>query len=344
MESALERARDALTKLDAATSGAFDSEARGFAWFAAISDPAVRVVRSNQVIELIGTSRSHLDAVADAARAVAELVGPNGRVMPSVDDAEAIAEQDRVWVEITDGLRAAGSLFDVLGGLATLFLGLAHPPTRADYRHLRDCAPLPAEAADTQRRAAESLKSSVSDALHQGPAGWFEWTLESRNAMVHRGRAMATWFPAAAGVPSEKLFVVTEKPPHQLLRYYPRLRRMPDLSDAETVLAGARYQDLYLNESAQETLRGLAERSALLVTAVAKVLLSTLDTLDGFFWPEEQWALQERGNRSARADAFTGFDEDGMPINADAIVMNPQTAERLLAAENVRRERRSGSS
>lgn len=61
-------------------------------------------------------------------QAVRLLVGPNGRTMPTPEDGPARQVTERIYVEITNALRAAGSALDVLGGLTVPFLGLPVSP------------------------------------------------------------------------------------------------------------------------------------------------------------------------------------------------------------------------
>jgi hypothetical protein len=130
---------------------------------------------------------------------VRDLVGPNGRTMPLPNEVEARAELERIHVEITDALRAAVSLLDVLGGLTVLFLGLPVSPPFADSRHLLSSRPDPEAPSDKQRLAVAVFREAVDAAVGVGPTGWVAWTLESRNAMVHRGRAIAIWLPVRPG-------------------------------------------------------------------------------------------------------------------------------------------------
>jgi hypothetical protein len=331
----LDRAQTSLTQLDDALAEAFDREQHGFSWYASIQDPKVQVVRSNQLISLVDAADSHLDALGDAAQQLREVVGPNGLTMPAVDDADERAKHVRVSVEITDGLRAAGSLLDVLGGMSVLLLGLPVAPTYADSRHLLRTGPAPAGAPEAQAQAIERADEVVAGAVQAGPPGWIEWTVESRNAMVHRGRAISSWLPVPAPVDRGRIVVVADTEPHRLMRYFPHLRRMPDLSDAETVLRGVEYRDMFLNEPAQDTLDGLREQAAALTAAVVDEFRDGLGNLGDFAWPAE-WGLAERTSRAGEADAFNGFDPARPAPATDAIFLNPRTAERLFAAEEIR--------
>src|SRR5947208_3530648 len=98
-----------LDRLGSALVDAFDPELYGLPWYASIDDRVVRAVRSNQAIGLVDAAVSHLGALGEAARQVRELVGPNGRTIPTPAEVEARSEMERIPVEITDALRAIGS-------------------------------------------------------------------------------------------------------------------------------------------------------------------------------------------------------------------------------------------
>jgi hypothetical protein len=292
----------------------------------------------NQAIGLVDAAVSHLGALGEAARQVRELVGPNGRTMPTPEEVEARSEMEHIHVEITDGLRAAGSLLDVLGGLTVLFLGLPVSPPRADSRQLLSCEPAPAAPSDQQRAAVDRVREAVSGAVRGGPAGWVEWTLESRNAMVHRGRAITMFLPVPTGTNRAQIVVVTEMKPMQVIRQFPHLRRQPDLSDAESVLSGRQLEDTLLGEPAQDTLDGLHDHMSALTATVVAALHDLIGDLATFAWPSERWAIAQRSARAILSDEFSGFVANPPPINLDALGLHPREAKRLGVMELLRRE------
>ncbi len=85
-------------------------------------------------------------------QAVRLLVGPNGRTMPTPEDGPARQVTERIYVEITNALRAAGSALDVLGGLTVPFLGLPVSPPFADTRRLLRCEPVSTGGPPKERR------------------------------------------------------------------------------------------------------------------------------------------------------------------------------------------------
>src|SRR5690242_15262920 len=108
MTEELAAARRCLTRLGDALDDAFDPDVYGLRWYGSIEDRVTRAVRSNQVIGLVEAAEAHLDALAIATAEVRGLVGPNGRTMPTPTEVDQRAELDRVYVETTDALRAAG--------------------------------------------------------------------------------------------------------------------------------------------------------------------------------------------------------------------------------------------
>jgi hypothetical protein len=338
MSTAHADALDGLARLGAALADAFDPDVYGLPWYASIDDRVVRAVRSNQAIGLVDAAVSHLGALGEAARQVRELVGPNGRTMPTPVEVEARSEMERIHVEITDALRAAGSLLDVLGGLAVLFLGLPVSPPFADSRQLLECRPDPITPSDEQRMAIERFREAVEGVLAAGPTGWVAWTVESRNAMVHRGRAIAMFLPVPTGTDRAQIVVVTEMDPMQVIRQFPHLRRQPDLSDAESVLSGRQLGDTLLGEPAQDTLDGLHDHMSALATTVVAALHDLIGDLATFVWPSERWAIGQRSARAILAEEFSGFVADPPQINLDALVLHPREAKRLGVMELLRRE------
>jgi hypothetical protein len=328
----------ALARLEAALVDAFDPGIYGLPWYVSIEDRVVRAVRSNQAIGLVDAAVSHVGALGESARQVRDLVGHNGRTMPLPNEVEARAELERIHVEITDALRAAGSLLDVLGGLTVLFLGLPVSPPFAESRHLLSCRPEPEAPSEEQRLAVLRFREAVDAAVRVGPTGWVAWTLESRNAMVHRGRAIAMWLPMPTRAERHPIFVVTDMDRVRVLRQFPYLRRQPDLSDAESALSGRKLDDTLLREPAQDTLDGLRNHMSALTAAVVAALLELIADLATFVWPTERWAIAERSSRALLADEFSGFGDDPAPISLDAIVLNSREAKRLSVMEQLRRE------
>ena len=329
----------ALAELERKLVDAFEPEIYGFPWYTSIEDAATRAVRSNQAITLTDAAVAHLEALADAADQLRELVGHNGRVMPTPAETEERRQLDRVQVEITDGLRAAGSLLDTLGGLTVLFLGLPVAPPRADSQQLLTCEPSPRNPTAEQCEAVERVTNGLNTALSQGPEGWLDWTVEARNAMVHRGRSLTSWLPVPTRVDRSRIVVVTNMTPQRVVRTFPHLPRFPDLSDAEIVLNGGEYADRYLREPAQDTFDGLALHCSAVAASVANVLAGLSDELSGFTWPSTEWALRPRTARARRADAFHGFDPAAPAAELSGLVLSPRDAKRLTTMERLRLQR-----
>src|SRR5437867_1715519 len=79
-----------------------------------------------------------------------------------------------------------------------------------DGRELLQRRPEPATPSDEQRMAIERFREAVGGVVAAGPTGWVAWTVESRNAMVHRGRALASWLPVPSRLGSRPIIVVTD--------------------------------------------------------------------------------------------------------------------------------------
>jgi hypothetical protein len=328
-----EKSPGGLPRLGALLDASFDPDQFGFPWYGRIEDRAVRAVRSNQAMSLVDAASAHAQALTEAARQVRDLVGPNGRTMPTPQEVEERRNLQRIQVEITDALRAAGSLLDVLGGLVVLFLGLPVNPSFANSTHLLSCKPEPSYPSEAQAKAVENFRGVA----RVEPPGWIEWTAESRNALVHRGKSMSFWMPVPRRS-ERRLFVMTDMAPHRVTRQFPHLLRQPDLSDAESVLRGGGFEDVYLREPAQDTLDGLGRQCSTIAAVVAEALCDLVESMGDFSWPTQEWGLQPRSKRADAADAFRGFNPAHPPAS-DALLMNPRDAKRLLPLERLRRER-----
>ncbi len=331
----------ALSRFEALANGAIDPDSYGLSWYASIEDAAVRAVRSAQVIATIRAIRSHLEALTLGAADVRRLIGPNGRTVTGSSPEELV----RINTGISNTLQSAGSLLDVLGALATLSTGIAVDPSAADSRHLLNENLGIEPAAAAQRALLQAMRDAIGAPDGTDPAGWISWTIELRNALVHRGSMMAMWCPARTRTTGPPIAVVSKEPPHHLTRQFPHLRRRPDLTDAETILLGLRMEDLVVREPAQQTLDGLAGRCAEVVVSIMDLITATLPQLSAFSWPQRAWRLKaERRPRAQRADAFEGFAVDASFTIGSTLTLNSGDAQRLLLVERLRSARHAEAS
>lgn len=144
--------------------------------------------------------------------------------------------------------------------------------------------------------------------------GWLAWSLEMRNAVVHRGRLLRTWLnrpPRRSGAP---LLVRTDTDAVYLMRMEPHLRRSPWLPDMHALTAQDRpATDLWLPEPTQRTLAHVRDGTVRVVERAARELTTVWDSgMPDFVWPTDKWDLARRddGWRVALAAEFAGFEPD----------------------------------
>jgi hypothetical protein len=318
-------------------------ESWGYAQLADLADVQQRGIVSDQILTTGDAVETNLREAAEHAAAFISLVGPNGRRMPDPNRPRELQEMLDLDRELVGFFRAAGSLLDCLAGAAIGTLRLPLSIHRADAGALGRLARLAAAAQGDSALAWDRAAAAVEAVRGAPPEGWFEWTLEMRNAVVHRARQLRIWLPRATRRPGQpQLIVPTDQPPHRLLRYEPHLRRRPWLPDLGALGAAGRASDNWLPEPATVTLRGILDRLEQMVESVTEVLLEVWDDVGSgrlqLQTPVADWAVDHGSPawRVAAAGAFLGFEPDTQSPPLTAMVMNPREARRMQIAERLR--------
>jgi hypothetical protein len=223
-------------------------------------------------------------------------------------------------------IRALASALDCLAGVVVGVAALSHSILKADFTKARNILGKINGAANAgasmQAQFAARLEGAISDA---GPAGWLDWTLDFRNMLVHRGRRLEHGqflrrTPVLLGPDGEELLRA---------RRVSHLPRDPGRSDVEVFLNTP--WDLVLHESAERTLEGLMNSTAILLETTAKDLLA--------FW---QWrrahpgdlgqpAAQWKNGPSTESTGFDGYAPGSLELKLGIGSMHPITARRLHA-------------
>lgn len=152
-------------------------------------------------------------------------------------------------------LRAAGSILDTLAGVVVGIGGLDTSLPKADLGKLQPFSSgvdypgtqvrgnlhLPHDVLRPGDRRGEYLRAVRSSLLHAGPAGWLDWTLWSRHALVHRAARI------------EMLFLETD------ITLRRPLPRQPDHSQVHGIRTTSNPTELLLEEDALVTLTGVVE-------------------------------------------------------------------------------------
>lgn len=317
----------------------YDPQVWGFAVYSII-DERQRALASDLLISSLDGVGSNLIHLALAVRDHQALVGPNGRTMPGPDTTmDERVESVAIERHAADAFRAIGSVLDCLSAAAILTLGIPAPVQRAEGSWLlRQDHGVGGTASEDQADALAAFEEEL--ARHLGrPGGWLAWTLEMRNAVVHR-RLIGLWLPHGGrrpGVP--QIVVPAAMPLHHLLRMKPHLRRRPWLADMHALGGTDDAAGLWLSEPGPVTLACLRQRILELVNGLCRVLSATWKNVDEtWHWPVEQWDLEARdgGTRLEAASAFAGFEPNYKIPPLTSIRMSPRDAKRAALAERLR--------
>ncbi len=246
--------------------------------------------------------------------------------------------------ELVGFFRAAGSVLDCLAAVSIVVLRLPVSIKRASGDSLVDLARRASQAEDPEKVCWERTAQAFETQRHANPAGWFDWTLEMRNAVVHRARQLRTWLPRPSTVvPAEqRLRVATGTPQHRLMRDELHLRRSPWLADLDALSSAIAAADNWLPEPAPRTVLGILERELALTEAVVATLASTWDEVAcgtvELSSPADSWAPRDLSDRAKEASHFKGFDPGYEVPPLTSIVMHPREATRAQIAEGLRQE------
>ncbi len=206
--------------------------------YGSIADTTQRAVASDLLVSLLDGAKTALLDLALASARYGELLGANGRTMPgpmtSIDDRVALAQMESAS---TEAFRALGSAFDCLAALVVLIVGVPAPVQRAEGSWLIQ-RPTGSPIAPAQDVAWTAVHDAVA-ASAADPPGWLAWALETRNAVVHRGKLLRTWMMRPGRRPgTPQLWIRTETPTHYLIRVEEHLRRRPWLPDMHALIEG----------------------------------------------------------------------------------------------------------
>jgi hypothetical protein len=317
-------------------------EAMGFIGLADIADERLRAIASDLLLASVGGIETNLREASEHAGLLTRLIGPNGRTMPDIRRPDEMEEMWDIDRELTGFFRAIGSTLDCLGATAIVMLRLPTAIHRASVESLVGLRAR-ADAGEGERaaawgRAAEAFETG----LLRGPEGWFEWTLEMRNAVIHRARQLRIWLPRPSPpvAPGNRILIATETPPHRLIRYELHLRRSPWLADMDALSGTGSAADNWLPEPSGQTTKGILEQVLAVVDPMVGSLSETwAQTATGDLVlpsPTSEWAPGAPTERARRAARLEGFDPAYEVPPLDAIVMNPRDAKRAAIAEGLR--------
>lgn len=324
--------------------GSFRASDYGYAQFAALEEPLLRAFASSRMQAAIaGVGRNLLEARLHEHHVHAG-VGPNGLPWPGPETSitEDIA-RDEIELHVVGFFRSVASALDCA---AAVLIGTARVPrslARADLLDVLNLDPdwcskqLPARPAHQLELWVE-LRELVRDANRDPPENWLEWTLQMRNALLHRGRGL-TKLSNRPGRIAQPIYVETERDPHELLRFDPHLSKRPWLTDLQNLVIYGEPFDHWLSETAPETITGVREASVRLCEAASAWALT--------HWRKKQTqdnelAVSARAWRERHVELdFAGF----RPVatrRADRAVVAPDQLELFRLAQRLIDEGHSG--
>lgn len=318
-------------------------EGWGLTQFSTIGDVEQRALASDLLLSALEGVRGHLIDLGLRERQFRRLLGPNGRTMPGADTpTEQLLELVELDACATDCMRAVGSTLDCLAAAAILLMGAPLSVSRAHGSALLRQGPKKV-AADPWPEEWNQLVTTVRQLGNEPVAGWLAWSLETRNAVVHRGRLLRTWVNRPRRGP--RVPVVTRRPIEQVVRMEPHLRRRPWQPDMAALRTEPGPQDLWITEPSDRTLHHLKRALVRLVETVACELTCRLQPGVTLGDASEHWQLLDNGPawRLAEADEFCGFEPGYPQPSIDQAHFHPHTAKRAYLASQLR-ERQSSNS
>jgi hypothetical protein len=330
----------ALRALAQALRDSYTAECWGLPQFAAIEDPEQRALASDLLVSVIEGIEVNLREMALCEIDLAELIGPNGRTMPGPETTvEDLIDLKRSHQAVTDFARAFGSVFDCLAAAAIGILCLPSSIHSASGSQLFSLPEISRRAPERQQHARIAVARVFREHADYEPVGWLAWTLELRNAVVHRGHLTGTWLPRPR-LAGQQFAVRTDIDVAYLIRMEPHLRGRPWQPDIFALSQGSPEEALiWLPEPATVTLAELKRRTVTLVEAISALLCEFLTgERDGWLVPEHQWRMERTAGtpRSAEASRFSGFEPDYPTPPPDQIRVHPHSAARLVLAERLR--------
>lgn len=319
----------------------YSADGWGLARFSSISDEVQRAVANDMVVSCLEGVESALTAVALRARRYQALLGANGRTKPHAGSTlEDLIDLEELTACSADVFRGMGSALDCLAGVSILLVGMPLNAQRAEGSHLLKRPKGPSTNPHQEQLWAE-LTQQVSQQGSEPVDGWLAWALETRNAVIHRGRLLRMWLNRPGRKPGQpQLLVRTDEDLSSLVRMEEHLRRSPWMPDMHSLSAVRPPEELWLSEPAQITHRHILEGTVRIADSVAGLLLDSSESGLEFDWPTAKWGLAVREDnwRIQMAKPFSGFDNDYQTPPPSVIQMHPDSAKRAELAERLRRQ------
>jgi hypothetical protein len=328
-----------LRELALETNRSFAEEHGGAAQFAAITDPALRAVVSDEVTRSAAALLENLVMAAFHRSRLLEIAGA-GVPRPEGQDVDALKLQLAVRAEVISTVGSLWNTLDCLASCATVVLRVPMAIQDATFAGLERVLAERVGKRQGGRRHLEAwaeFLSLIGQHRTSEPHGWFEWLSGMRNAVVHRPELLPVWLQRRPDRGTPPLEVVAASPPRSLA-FDLHLRRRPDATDMEMYLDAVRPEDVLLGEPAERTLAGMIFLVNALLEDSAALLVrwwrESAETPSDFRPPKSAWKL-----RAPTTGEFRGIapDASGFEGYAGAEVNDPTMLVRVQVAERVRR-------
>lgn len=332
-----------IRELSEALNADFTDANSGFEQFTDITDEAERAVASDQVAQSARALGENLLEAQLHYEALKEIFGGEGLPYPSGADPKEYARQGaEIDMHLTGIVRALGSALDCLAAVAIGVLRIPRSLQRAGLptltADLRDQILGKGKSrSENQEKSWQQFYDLIEGATASQPAGWFDWLMGMRNLNVHRARLTRVML----GRPKDEhpVLVVFASEPIDLAkdaRFDLHLRKRPHLPDAQDFISASKFEDLFLNETADTTLFGVLHITAVFLEEAADFLLAAWRQIPGkledFPTPVGRWGLEPDDARP-----FDGVAPGSKNMDAyEQLRGHPELAKRLGIAERLR--------
>lgn len=179
---------------------------------------------------------------------------------------------------------------------------------------------------DYQRAFLADLNAIIDNA---GPTGWFDWLLNFRNMLVHRGRRLEI----GQFLPREPVLLDGRGRPVLRARVVTHLPLQPERSDVDI----HREPNLppVLTEDSRQTLEGAMGSARYLLRALAERLNAAWDWRKAnpavLPQPQQQWP-EVPPPAQGQAQGFAGYAPGSHPYEPEQLMSHPRIGRRMLAA------------
>ena len=280
------------------------------------------------LLELVDAIEREDDFNADAIQVVRGT--PTIRLRPRTTALEALGPEV-VRMHEAGVARALSGALDCAAGSIIGVMALPRNILKADFMgvvlYLRNRKNWEqTQGHDYQRAFLADLNAMID---HAGPAGWFDWLLNFRNMLVHRGRRIEI----GQFLPREPVLLDGRGRPVLRARVVTHLPLQPERSDVD--IHREPKLSPVLTEDSRQTLEGSMGSARNLLGALAERLNAAWDWRKAnpalLPQPQQQWP-DVAPLAQGPAHGFAGYAPGSHPYEPDQLTSHPRIGRRMLAA------------